>query len=149
MPEPLPNAVLLDIRPEYATFTKQVAPYLEGLVTTPEHIVEELWEAMFDKDVWDERVLDTVGDINARLQTQRATLGDTFENLVHDFAKVIYDRVEHHNLHGLRGYLPFNMRVVHNGLLVLKVDHHLDQVQQELDTGEEAEDDLLEEIANS
>lgn len=138
MPEPLPNAVLLDIRPEYIAFSKQATPYLVGTTMTSESIVEELWEAMFDKDVWDERVLDTVCDIDARLKLNRPVEGDDFENLVHDLAVTMYDKIEKHDLHGIRGYLPFNMTVVQNGLLVLKADAAIDKVQQECIDYEEA-----------
>lgn len=130
MLEAIPSAILLDIRPEYAAFAKQAAPYLKGTHTTPEHIVEEIWEAMFDKDVWDEMLLDVVCDVSARLQKTQPAMAD-IEPAVYDFAEVIYKRIEDHNLHGERGYLPYNVEVVQNGLLVLKVDKQIDKVQQE------------------
>jgi len=136
--EAIPSAILLDIRPEYAAFAKQAAPYLQGIELTPVKIVEQLWEAMFDKDVWDEMLLDAVCDVSKQLQKNQPTMTD-IEPVVYDFAEVIYKRIEDHNLHGERGYLPYNMEVVQNGLLVLKVDNQMDKVQQECIDQDEVE----------
>jgi hypothetical protein len=139
MLETLPRAILLDIRPEYAQFKQKAAPYLLGTTTTPEAIVEELWEALFDSDTMDERLLDTVVDISKRPQLQHAALPD-IEPIVHDLAEVMYHKLGNHKLYGDRGYLPFNMSVEHEGLLVLKVDEHLDKVQQEFDEGDKEDE---------
>ena|SRR5438067_171562 len=137
----LPSTIILDLRAPYQRFEKEAQPYLLGTKTTPESIAEELWEAMFDQDTVDERLLDAVVDIGRKEQYANAAVGGSFGDVVHDLALQIYERIGQHKLYDGRGYLPFNMQVQHRGLFVLKLDRHLDKVQQEMESADEDEND--------
>lgn len=137
MVELLPRAIILDMREPYQQFMQQAEPYLLGTEKRPEEIVEDLWEAMFDADTVDERLLDTICEIGNKAVFQNASRPVRFFDVVHDFAQHLYERIDKHKLYGDRGYIPFNMEVRQQGLLVLKLDDHLDKVQQELDTDED------------
>jgi len=134
----IPGAVILDIRPAYRQFIKEANPFLIGTDVKPEAIIEEIWEAFFDKDTVDDRLLDTVCDIGRRSIFERANNdSESFVHVLTDFAQVMQARLESHRLYDGRGYLPFNIEVEPDGLIVLKRDDHLDQIQQEWDKGQE------------
>lgn len=127
----LPKIIIFDIRPEYQSFVQQAKPFLEQNGTDPQAIVEDLWEAMFDQDTADERMLEAVCEATYDKEAHNVAASGPFFSHVHGLAQSIYDRVNGHELYEGRGYIPYNLSLRENGLLILERDDEIEKTQQE------------------